>query len=99
MALIPHPKCGKTFPASATAGHCAVCCETFIGLTAFDMHRVGLPGGPDRRCELQPYESVSKRGTPVYGHWKDADGYWHFGKKITEEEKARLWPAKEEAPA
>lgn len=94
-----HPVCSKTFPSGSSAGHCARCCETFIGAAAFDMHRVGLPGGPDRRCELQPYESVNKRGTVVYGHWQDPEGFWHYGKKMTAEEKAARWPAKEEVEA
>lgn len=93
-----HPKCGKRFPATNTAGHCPVCCESFIGLAAFDMHRVGRPGTPERRCQLQPYEGVGKDGvTKVYGHWQDAQGCWHYGRKISEQEKADLWPAKKEA--
>jgi len=85
-----HPACGKTFPAGTQAGHCPTCCETFIGGTAFDMHRVGMPGTPQRHCEIQPYESVGKSGKTVYGHWADELGYWHYGKKATAEEKARM---------
>ena len=73
-----HPKCGKQFPNGNRAGHCAACCETFIGLTAFEAHRVG-EHGTDRRCELQPK------------HWQDENGYWHHGDKLTEEQKAQMW--------
>jgi len=96
MARISHPKCGKTFPGGSTAGHCSGCCETFIGLAAFEAHRVG-EHGKDRRCETQPYETTDEKGKTRYGHWEDTDGYWHYGRRLTEEEKAELWPAKDDA--
>lgn len=91
MATATHPTCGKTFPGSNSAGHCATCCETFIGLTAFENHRVGdFPDG--RRCEIQPYESVGDDGKTRFGHWADDRGYWHHGKRMTQADKeARGW--------
>lgn len=92
MAQATHPKCGKTFPAGNQAGHCASCCQTFIGNTAFENHRIGEHGTPDRRCAIQPYETVGDDGKSRYGHWKDDRGYWHHGRKLTDEDKkARGW--------
>lgn len=85
-----HPPCGKSYPAGNQAGHCAKCCETFIGQTAFDMHRVGLPGSAERHCEIQPYETTGKHGKPAYGHWQDDKGYFHYGRKADEAEKERM---------
>lgn len=87
MATATHPKCGKSFPGSNTAGHCAACCETFMGLAAFEMHRVGEHGTPDRRCELQPAETIGDDGKTRYGHWRDDRGFWHFGRRLTDAEK------------
>ncbi|WP_296249646.1 hypothetical protein [uncultured Stenotrophomonas sp.] len=84
-----HPKCGKTFPRNNTHGHCSGCCETFSGLVAFDAHRVGE--GHERRCEIQPYETPTDNGRTRYGHWRDNNGYLHYGKKLTRAEKEHLW--------
>ena len=89
-----HPKCGKTFPGGDGSGHCSACCETFIGLTSFDAHRVGPY--TDRRCEIQPYETPVE-GKTRYGHWKDDRGYYRYGRRLTKEERAELWPAKDDA--
>jgi len=77
-----HPKCGKSYPGTKTAGHCSGCCETFIGLGAFEKHRIG-EHGKDRRCEI------------TKDHWTDDRSYWHIGAKLTNEQKAELWPTKE----
>lgn len=95
-----HPKCGKTFPSGERAGHCGSCCETFIGLSAFESHRVGAHGTPERRCEIQPYETIDPETLYArYGHWIDERGYWHYGRKLTAAEKAELFPTKDEAKA
>jgi hypothetical protein len=78
VALIVHPKCGKRFPSGARHSHCAACCESFYGNTAIEKHRVGAHG-VDRRCELQEL------------HWQDDKGYWHFGEKLTDEQKEEIW--------
>lgn len=88
MALVTHPKCGKQFPGSNTAGHCANCCETFMGLNAFEMHRIGEHGTPERCCEIQPTETIGDDGKTRYGHWADERGYWHYGRRQTKEEIA-----------
>jgi hypothetical protein len=85
MSGILHPKCGKRFPNGSRAGHCAGCCETFIGNTAFEAHRAGEHGTPERRCEIGP------------NHWQDDRGHWHVGPRLTEEQKAKMWPKDEEA--
>lgn len=82
-----HGECGKTIPNGNTNGHCGACHEGFIGGTSFEAHRVGSHHDNQRRCELQPYESVTEDGRAKYGHWQDARGYWHYGKQLTEEEK------------
>lgn len=62
------PDCGEHFPNAATIGHCSGCCRTFVGLGAFDAHRVGKHG-VDRRCEIGEK------------HWQDKKGYWHIGQR------------------
>ena len=69
MATLNCKDCGKAFPHSERAGHCTACCETFIGIGAFDTHRTGRHGTPDRRCELTDK------------HWQDERGYWHIGER------------------
>lgn len=86
-----HPPCGKLFPNGSQAGHCAACCETFTGGTAFEAHRVGKHGTPDRRCEMQPYLGVTETGAPKYGHRQDTRGYWHYGKQLTKEEQKAIY--------
>ena len=98
MAKTTHPKCGKTFPGGDGSGHCPSCCETFIGLTAYDAHRVGAHG-EDRRCEIQPYELTDDDGKTRYGHWMDERGYYRHGRRLTKDERAELWPTTTEFPA
>jgi hypothetical protein len=74
MSKAKCPDCGETFPGSNSAGHCAACCRTFIGLTAFDAHRVG-DHGVDRRCEIREK------------HWQDERGYFHYGPRDNRFEK------------
>lgn len=56
--------------------HCAVCCESFTGTEAGDMHRVGDhndrdPLSPDRRRCLTPAEMrTSGLGQNDRGHWQ-----------------------------
>ena len=90
--MIPHPKCGKTFPSNNRHGHCASCCETYVGLAAFDAHRRGHFEA--RECVNQPYESVGESAKTRYGHWLDSDGYWHYGKKLSTEERQEIWGTK-----
>lgn len=89
MPLLTHPKCQKQFPNNNRTGHCSACCRTFVGLASFDAHRVG-ENADTRRCEIQPYETTTDRGVR-YGHWEDAHGYWHHGRKLTKDEKAAIW--------
>lgn len=91
MKLV-HPKCGKQFPNSSRAGHCSGCCETFIGLASFENHRTG-DHATGRSCQIKPYTSYHTEypHTIVFGHWQDDDGYWHFGEKLTTEQKAKMW--------
>ena len=78
MAGVLHPKCGKRFPGGPRSGHCSGCCETFIGLASFEVHRVGKHG-EDRRCEV------------TEEHWADARGYWHYGPRRTPEQIAEMF--------
>mgnify|MGYP007086377473 CR=1 FL=1 len=81
-------KCGKTIKDSAY--HCNGCHDSFIGLTAFDAHRIYESKESEKRiCFMDiasdPYEAGSKQ------FWADAEGYWHLGKKMTDEEKKAIW--------
>ena len=84
MADARHGKCGKTFPNSSRVGHCGGCHETFVGLGAFDQHRIGQ--GKERRC-LDLFDGIAE-------FWQDDRGFWHFGAKLTEEQKETMWGAK-----
>lgn len=89
-----HPKCGKTFPGGERAGHCATCCETFIGGAAFEAHRVGNYAD-GRECEIQPYDTRrNESGQIRYGHWQDAKGHWHYGRKLTAAETAEVFASR-----
>jgi hypothetical protein len=81
VAIVKCPDCKNTFPSGDRAGHCSACCRTFIGLNAFEAHRVGQHGTPDRRCELQPETRTDDDGRIRYGHWQDERGYWHVGQR------------------
>lgn len=77
-----HPKCGKKYPANNTHGHCSRCCETFVGLAAFEAHWVTDFTG-DRVC-VSP--------TTLKGEWwQDASSFWHKGRKLSEEERNKIW--------
>lgn len=68
MSKVRCADCGTVFPNSHRVGHCGKggCHETFVGLTAFDAHRVGQHG-VNRRCEIREK------------HWQDDRGFWHYG--------------------
>lgn len=87
---VTHPKCGKSFPNNNTHGHCGNCCETFSGLSSYDAHRHW--SGNERYCKILPYDmGTTENGNPVYGHWQDDNGYWKYGKKLTEAEKRKIF--------
>lgn len=65
MSKPTHPKCGKSYPGGPTAGHCSGCCETFIGLNAFESHRRG-EHGVDRHCEITDKHWTDDRGSLPY---------------------------------
>lgn len=73
---VRHPKCGKSWPNNNTIGHCSACCETFVGLRAFDMHR--------SYGECKALTSDDK--------WSQtAEGYWRYGPLMSQEDKDRLF--------
>lgn len=60
-------------------GHCSKCHETFVGNTAFDTH-------------FRRHEDGTTYCPPLEGDWwQDDRGYWHKGKRLTEEQKQRIW--------
>lgn len=79
-----HPKCDSRFPNSNNTGHCAECCQTFVGLTAFDRH-LDHTGG-NLYSHLLPEDGVDD-------WWLDERGSWHWGKRMTKEEKERRFGA------
>jgi hypothetical protein len=87
MSKPVHPKCGKSFPGGDGAGHCANCCETFIGLATFDAHLT--------RDESGTYHHTNPAEAPAEAKWwLDDRGYWHKGNRLTEEQKAAMFGAK-----
>ena len=86
MSRATHPKCGKSFPGGDRAGHCATCCETFIGLATFDAHL--------SRDESGAYLHLDPSTAPEKAKWwRDGSGYWHKGARLTEEQKAKMFGA------
>jgi hypothetical protein len=77
-----HPKCGKRFGNSDNIGHCAVCCETFFGPTAFDDHL--SRDGEGKYLHLDPST------TEDHKWWLDRFGYWHHSERLSEEQTAAL---------
>lgn len=77
------PKCGIEYPAGEKTGHCGACHQTFYGLQAFESHRQGPHGTPERQC-VDP---------ALVGElwWQDDKDRWHFGERLTSEQKATLW--------
>lgn len=87
MSKVTHPKCGKQFANAASVGHCGECCETFVGNGAFDKHFSRDAEG--RYTHRQPVEEGL--------WWLDERGYWHHGTRLTEEQKAELFPKEDAA--
>jgi hypothetical protein len=86
MSKAVHPKCGKSFPGGDSAGHCANCCETFIGLATFDAHLT--------RDESGRYFHTDPSTTPAEAMWwLDDRGCWHKGARLTDEQKAKMFGA------
>uniref|UniRef100_UPI003F495033 FDXHR family putative zinc-binding protein n=1 Tax=Arthrobacter silvisoli TaxID=2291022 RepID=UPI003F495033 len=79
-----HPRCGKRFSGAASVGHCAVCCETFVGVGTYDAHL--------SRDEAGKYIHLDPATTdPELKWWSDERGYWHKGPRLTAEQKAELF--------
>jgi len=87
MSYAWHPKCGKRFGNAQTIGHCAVCCETFVGLATFDAHMSRDEAG--KYIHLAPETAAAK-----HKWWADDRGYWHKGARLTEEQKTAMFGAK-----
>ena len=60
------PRCGKTYRANDTDGHCTRCHRTFVGERAFTEHHRHLPGG-ELVCEDPKTAALSRTGKPKYG--------------------------------
>jgi hypothetical protein len=84
MSKATHPKCGKSFPGGDGAGHCATCCETFIGLAAYDAHLSRDESGA--YYHLDPMTAK-----PEAKWWRDDRGYWHKGNRLTAEQKEKMF--------
>lgn len=70
---ITHGACGKSWQGGERSGHCSGCHRTFYGLTTFDRHRKG------GECRYP--------GDLPGPWWVDDDGQWHYGERLTEEQK------------
>ena len=82
---LTHPACGRTWRQKGNAsGHCATCHETFYGITAFDAH---LSRGDDGRPICRHPDTITKPGP----WWRDDDGQWHLGKRMTPEQIREAW--------
>ena len=75
-----HGACGQSWSGGERSGHCGGCHRTFYGLSTFDRHR------RDRTC-LDP-------ATLPGPWWQDDDSQWHYGQRLTEEQKQKMWGAR-----
>jgi hypothetical protein len=87
MNGILHPECGTRFPASERTGHCGNCCRTFYGLAAFDQHQSVTDGSV--RCSDPSADTVTAKGEPK-PWWLDDKDRWHYGERLTEEQKQKM---------
>lgn len=69
--MTTHPKCGCTWGGVNTA-HCAACCITFSGLTAFDAHRRGGACLTPEKAGLVQ----TGRDYPCFGYPSTGDSWW-----------------------
>ena len=75
---VTHGACGKSWnQAGNKSGHCSNCHETYYGTTAFDAHQ-----------KLVADQIVCERRGEW---WQDDDGQWHKGRRLTAEEKKKIW--------
>ena len=64
-------------------GHCANCHETYIGEAAWNNHY---------HMNFDTGEMFCRSPVLVEGKWwLDDEGYWHYGKRLTAEDKERIW--------
>lgn len=90
----PCRDCRKTIPGGNSGGHCAKCHESFRGDAAFDNHLIRRNDGSGR-SDCAPYLSrIPKANGGFHPYWQGDDGVWHYGARLTEEQKARMgWTA------
>lgn len=79
---ILHPKCGQRFVDSSRTGHCGECCRTFYGTAAFDNHL--------SRDEDGKYVHADPATDKREWHLDEQDR-WHFGPRLTKEQKEQIW--------
>lgn len=72
--------CMKMKVGNNTQSHCGNCHQTFAGMTAFDSHF-------NRDSEGRV---VCPEITEDFG-WKDDQGVWHKGEKMTREQIEAIW--------
>lgn len=84
MSTFVHAKCGKTIKNRGNrTGHCGNCCETYYGETAWNKHYT-----TDESME----RIICRSPVPVEGKWwLDEYDHWHFGRRMTEDEKKEIW--------
>ena len=81
-----HGSCGKSWmQAGNMSGHCSACHETYYGVSAFDAHQRLVDD--EIVCERP---AANSKGKPIEW-WADEDGQWHLGRRLTAEEKQRIW--------
>lgn len=89
MSKTIHPPCRdcrKTIPNGSTGGHCAKCHESFRGDAAFDNH---LRRRDDGHADCQHPSNIEKANGGIHPYWQDDKGVWHYGAKMTEEQKRK----------
>ena len=71
-----HTPCGQQIPNGETGGHCAGCCRSFRGLTAFEMHQT-----LDERGRTICHDPATMRNAKgeLRPFWQDKTGCWHHG--------------------
>ena len=83
----PCRDCRKPIPNGTTGGHCPKCHESFRGDAAFDNHLVRRPDGAGHSNCVHPSEATKPKTGDPHPYWQDDNGVWHYGARMTEDQK------------
>lgn len=90
--MTAHPPCRdcrRQIPNGSTGGHCGKCHRSFRGEKAFDAHLIRRNDGSGRSDCAADMNAIPKASGGVHPYWQDDAGVWHYGARMTEEDKRK----------